>query len=32
MENSGAEETTNVQTLLFGKCNGYVRCRCRGAI
>jgi hypothetical protein len=23
MENSGAEETTNAQTLLLGKCIGY---------
>jgi hypothetical protein len=30
MENSGAEETTNAQTLLLGKSIGYVRCRCRG--
>jgi len=32
MENSGAEETTNAQTLLLGKTIGYVRRRCRGAI
>ena len=32
MENSGTEETTNAQTLLFGKSTGYVKRRCRDAI